>query len=69
LIEKAIPLDWLNEDLYCLAMRAYAKTEDRTNLARVYSELEQRLQDELNTKPLAKTANLYRELQKSNGLP
>jgi len=66
LIEKAIPLDLLNEDLYCLAMHAYAKTGDRANLARVYSELEQRLQDELNTKPLAKTANLYRELQKSN---
>jgi two-component SAPR family response regulator len=67
LIEKAIPLDWLNEDLYCLAMHAYARTGDRANLARVYSELEQRLKDELNTKPLTKTANLYRELQKRNG--
>jgi len=67
LIEKAIPLDWLNEDLYCLAMHAYAKTGDRANLARIYSELEQCLKDELNTKPLRKTANLYRELQKRNG--
>jgi two-component system LytT family response regulator len=69
LIETAIPLDWLNEDLYCLAMRIYAKAGDRTKLTRVYLEMEQHLQDELNTKPLVKTTNLYRELQKSSSQP
>ena len=53
----------------CLAMRIYAKAGDRTKLTRVYSELEQHLQDELNTKPLAQTTTLYRELQKSSSHP
>jgi len=65
-IEKAIPLDMFNEDLYCLAMRAYAEVNDRTEVARIYSELQKLLITELNTKPLLATSNLYQELQKRN---
>ena len=42
--------------------------KDKIKIPRVVTlwVAEQRLKDELNTKPLTKTANLYRELQKSN---
>jgi two-component SAPR family response regulator len=61
-IEKAIPLDVLNEDLYCHAMRAYAALNDRTNVSRIYAELKKLLRVELNAAPLAETDALYREL-------
>jgi LuxR family maltose regulon positive regulatory protein len=61
-IEKAIPLDVLNEDLYCHAMRAYAALNDRTNVSRIYVELKRLLRVELNATPLAETDTLYREL-------
>jgi len=61
-IEKAIPLDLLNEDLYCHAMRAYAALNDRTNVSRIYVELKRLLRAELNAVPLAETDKLYREL-------
>ena len=66
-IEKAIPLDLLNEDLYCLAMRAYAEVSDRTSVARTYMELQKLLRNELNTEPMPGTVSLYQELQKSHG--
>lgn len=61
-IEKAIPLDLLNEDLYCLSMRAYAGLGDRSGVARAYAELQKVLQRELNAKPMAETVKLYDEL-------
>ena len=61
-IEKAVPLDALNEDLYCMAMRGYAELGDRSSVIRVYSELQKLLQNELNAKPMQTTINLYREL-------
>ena len=61
-IEKAIPLDKLNEDLYCLAMRAYADVNDRTGLSRVYSDLKLILKKELNADPLPETKQLYSDL-------
>jgi DNA-binding SARP family transcriptional activator len=61
-IEKAIPLDLLNEDLYCHAMRAYAALNDRTNVSRIYVELKRLLRTELNAMPLVETDKLYREL-------
>jgi LuxR family maltose regulon positive regulatory protein len=61
-VEKAIVLDVLNEELYCLSMRAYAQIGDRSNVARVYSELQELLQTELNAKPMPRTADLYQEL-------
>lgn len=61
-IEKAIPLDLLNEDLYRLSMRGYAEMGDRSNVARVYAELQKLLQNELNAKPMPETVKLYQEL-------
>lgn len=61
-IEKAIPLDLLNEDLYCLSMRAYAALGDRSSVARVYAELQSRLLAELNAKPMPETVRLYKEM-------
>lgn len=61
-IEKAIPLDKLNEDLYCLAMRAYADVNDRTGLSRIYSDLKLILKKELNTDPMPETTQLYNGL-------
>ncbi|MBE0669923.1 MAG: tetratricopeptide repeat protein [Anaerolineales bacterium] len=60
--EKAIALDPLNEDMYCLSMRAHADQGDRAGVARVYTELKLHLQTELNAKPMAETAKLYREM-------
>jgi two-component SAPR family response regulator len=61
-IEKAIPLDQLDEDLYCLAMRAYAALNDRTNVSRIYTDLKLILHNELSTTPLHETAQLYEEI-------
>jgi DNA-binding SARP family transcriptional activator len=61
-IEKAIPLDLLNEDLYCLSMRAYAALGDRSSVARTYTALQKILLAELNSKPLPETTNLYLDL-------
>jgi DNA-binding SARP family transcriptional activator len=62
-IEKALPLDTLNEDLYCLAMRAYAGMHDQAKVMRVYSDLENILLTELNAAPLLETTSLYQELK------
>lgn len=61
-LEKAITLDPLNEDLYCLSMRIHAELGDRANAARVYAELQSRLRTELNANPMPETVKLYSEL-------
>jgi len=61
-IEKAIPLDKLNEDLYCEGMRAYAALNNRTNLSRLFSDLNKLLKNELDAAPLQETIQLYEEL-------
>ena len=61
-IEKAIPLDQLNEDLYCQGMRAYSALNDRTNLSRLFTGLKLILQNELNTTPLPETTRLYKAM-------
>lgn len=66
-IERAIPLDVLNEDLYCLSMRAYAKAGDRSSVVRIYSELQKLLQTELNANPMPETVRLYEELMRDEG--
>jgi LuxR family transcriptional regulator, maltose regulon positive regulatory protein len=65
-IEKAFPLDILNEDLYRLSMRAYAELGDRSSVARVYSVLQKILLTELDAKPLPETTNLYLDLMRRN---
>ena len=61
-IERAIPLDKLNEDLYALAMRAYAALNDRTGLTRIYSDLKLILKNELSADPMSETTQLYNRL-------
>jgi len=61
-IEKAILLDMLNEDLYRLSMQAYAGIGDRSGVARMYTQLKQALNAELNASPLPETERLYRKL-------
>jgi two-component SAPR family response regulator len=61
-IEKAIPLDQLNENLYCLGMRAYTALNDRSNLSRLFSDLKAILKRELNTVPMSVTIALYEKL-------
>jgi len=61
-LEKALTLDPLNEDLYCLSMRAHAELGDRASVARVYAEVQARLLAELNAKPMSETVRLYSEL-------
>jgi two-component SAPR family response regulator len=61
-LQKAIPLDLLNEDLYRSLMRTYSILGDRTKLARTYSELQQVLLNELNAKPMLETSALYQKL-------
>lgn len=61
-IEKAIPLDQFNEDLYCQGMRACAALNDRSNLSRLFNDLSTLLDTELNTSPLPETLLLYQEL-------
>jgi len=61
-LEKAIPLDILNEDLYRLSMQAYAGTGDRSGVARMYAQLKQALNAELNASPMPETTSLYQEL-------
>ncbi len=65
-LEKAIPLDVLNEDLYRLAMRAYAALGDRSNVSRIYAELQKSLQSELNAAPMPETVRLYNEMMGGN---
>jgi LuxR family maltose regulon positive regulatory protein len=61
-LEKAIPLDPLNEDLYVLAMRAHANLQHRADVSRLYSELSLTLKNELDARPLPETVSLYHEL-------
>jgi LuxR family maltose regulon positive regulatory protein len=61
-IEKAIPLDQLNEELYCQGMRAYNMLNDRAGITRLYSDLKLILKNELNTASMPGTDTLYNEL-------
>jgi two-component SAPR family response regulator len=61
-IQHATSLDPLNEELYCLAMRAYAAVGDRANLFRTYSDLQRVLTAELGMAPMAETTRLYQDL-------
>jgi two-component SAPR family response regulator len=61
-IQKAMPLDNLNEDLYRLSMRGYAALGDRSGVAKTFTQLQQMLLAEMNAAPLPESAALYREL-------
>jgi DNA-binding SARP family transcriptional activator len=61
-LEKAYPVDNLNEELYRFAMQAYATMGDRAGLVRVFQELKQVLSTELEIEPSPTTISLYQSL-------
>jgi LuxR family transcriptional regulator, maltose regulon positive regulatory protein len=62
LLQRALRVDNLMEDLHCQAMRVYAGLGDRAGLARQYQELAEVLKSELDMEPLESTSSLYRRL-------
>jgi len=62
LLQRALRVDNLVEDLHCQAMRAYAAVGDRAGLARQYQELKELLASEIGIEPLTTTNNLYHRL-------
>ena len=66
LLDRALRVDKLQEDLHCQALRVYAALGDRVGLVQQYQEMQQVLANELDLKPLAATQTLYQKLL--NGL-
>jgi LuxR family maltose regulon positive regulatory protein len=62
LLNRALWLDNLQEDLHCQLMRVYAALGDRAGLVRQYQELSEILKAEMNLEPLAATRSLYDRL-------
>jgi LuxR family maltose regulon positive regulatory protein len=62
LLQRALRVDNLQEDLHCQVMRVYAALGDRAGLARQYQELTEILNDELGLEPSTTTVKLYERL-------
>ncbi len=62
LLDRALRVDKLQEDLHCQAMRVYAALGDRAGLIQQYQEMQQVLANELDLKPLPATETLYQKL-------
>jgi DNA-binding SARP family transcriptional activator len=62
LLQRALRVDDLLEDLHCQAMRVYTALGDRAGLARQYQDLEDVLASEMGMEPLATTTKLYHRL-------
>jgi two-component SAPR family response regulator len=62
LIQRALRVDSLQEDLYCQSMRIYAALGDRAGLISQYQEMKRILTKELDMEPLSTTENLYQKL-------
>ena len=62
LLQRALRVDNLLEDLHCQSMRVYAALGDRAGLVRQYQELKDVLHGELDMQPLETTNRLYERL-------
>jgi len=62
LLQRALRVDNLLEDLHCQSMRVYAALGDRAGLVRQYQELKEVLWSELEMEPLETTDLLYERL-------
>jgi LuxR family maltose regulon positive regulatory protein len=62
LLQRALRVDNLQENIHCQAMRVYAALGDRAGLARQYQELQEMLWGELEMKPLETTERLFTRL-------
>ena len=62
LLQRALRVDNLSEELHCQTMRAYASLGDQAGLVHQYQGLQKTLSDELGMEPLVSTAKLYQRL-------
>lgn len=62
LLDRALRVDNLQEDLHCQAMRVHAALGDRAGLVQQYQEMKQALMWELDLEPLPATERLYQDL-------
>jgi LuxR family maltose regulon positive regulatory protein len=62
LLERALRVDNLQEDIYCQSMRVLAALGDRAGLVQQYQEMKKILAKELDMEPLPATENLYQKL-------
>ena len=62
LLERALRVDSLQEDLYCQSLRVYAALGDRAGLVSLYQEMKRVLAKELDMEPLPATESLYQKL-------
>jgi DNA-binding SARP family transcriptional activator len=62
LLQRALRVDNLNEDLHCQAMRTYVALGDQAGLVHQYQDLEKTLLVELGMEPLVTTRRLYQRL-------
>ncbi len=65
LLQRALRVDDLLEDLHCQAMRVYAALGDRAGLARQYQDLKEVLASEMGMEPLATSTKVYQRLIES----
>jgi LuxR family maltose regulon positive regulatory protein len=62
LLERALRVDNLDEDLHCQIMRTYVALGDQAGLVHQYQDLEKTLSVELGMEPLVSTKKLYKRL-------
>lgn len=62
LIERALRVDSLQEELYCQAMRVHTALGDRAGLVQQYQEMRRILARELDMEPMHTTERLYQKL-------
>jgi LuxR family maltose regulon positive regulatory protein len=62
LLERALRVDSLQEDLYCQSLRVHAALGDRAGLVSLYQEMKRVLAKELDMEPLPATESLYQKL-------
>jgi two-component SAPR family response regulator len=65
LLERALRVDSLQEDLQCQVMRTYAALGDRAGLINQYQEMKRILFKELDMEPLPSTQALYQRLMEN----
>jgi two-component SAPR family response regulator len=62
LLQRALRVDDLLEELHCQAMRVYTALGDRAGLVRQYQDLKKVLNSEMGMEPLATSTKLYQRL-------
>jgi LuxR family maltose regulon positive regulatory protein len=65
LLQRALRVDNLNEDLHCQAMRTFVSLGDQAGLVHQYQALQKTLLEELGMQPLVTTQKLYQRLVSS----